>query len=289
MVDPYPLSTLLRGSASGAVDPVAFERLLQAAVDAARARWPSFTLSHEVFIPYLAQRLPAVSSLALERLHVTELYLACACAEGDPAAIAAFEATYLRDIASVLPKPGRGASIEGDATQAIRERLFVRRAKAPPRVADYSGRGDLAGWVHVVAVRTAITMLRGRKHEVELDGQRVLASKAKAEDAEIAYLKKHYREEFAEAFHAALGTLEPRDRNVLRQHYVDGLTMDQIGVAYCVHRNTVVHWVDRARAALAKDTKRRLAGKLGIGKREIESIIRLIQSQLDVSLRGHLR
>jgi RNA polymerase sigma-70 factor (ECF subfamily) len=303
MAEPFPLYTLLlesvpAGDAAAssaasaepeapAVAPAAFEQLLTSAVDAARGAWPSFFLSSDVFVPYLAQRLQPVSPSALERLRVAELYLTCACAQGDPAAIAAFEAVYLRDMAAGLPRPTRGASIEGDVTQAVRERLLVHRDGEPARIAEYSGRGALASWVHVVAVRTALRMMRGRKRQAELDGRYVLGSDNHG-DTEVAYLKKRYRAQFAEAFHAALGTLEPRDRNVLRQHYVDGLTMEEIGVVYHVHRITVVRWIERARTALAKETKRRLAGKLGVGKRELESILRLIRSQLDVSLRRYL-
>jgi RNA polymerase sigma-70 factor (ECF subfamily) len=302
MADPHPLSSLLRASASrdadgnphadpgaASVEPAAFERLLREAVGAARAAWPSVDVPPEIFVPYLAQRLASLSPSGLEEIRVADLYLACACALGESAAIAAFEATFLKNIASSLPKPRRGASIDGDVTQAIREKLLVRRGGAPPKIADYAGRGDLAGWVRVVAVRTALNMMRGQKREVGLDDEAILASKANAGDAEVAHLKRRYRVDFAEAFHAALGTLEPRDRNVLRQHYVDGLTMEQIGTLYKVHRITVVRWVDRARTTLARETKRTLAGKLGVERGELESIMRLIQSQLDVSLRKHLR
>jgi RNA polymerase sigma-70 factor (ECF subfamily) len=293
--EPYPLYTRLRESAgtstepSPAADADASERILAAAIEAARAAWPSFTLSLEVFLPYLARWLTSVSPQALERLRIVDLYLACACAQGDAAAIAAFETAHLRDIASVLPRQAKGVSLEGDVTQAVREKLFVRRAGAPPHITEYAGRGDLASWVHVVAVRTALNMMRGRKRQAELDGRQVLAASTGARDEEIAYLKQRYRVEFAEAFHAALATLEPRDRNVLRQHYVDGLTMEEIGVVYRVHRITVVRWVERARDTVAKETKRKLAGKLRLGKGELESILRLVRSELDLSLRKHLR
>jgi|GEM_PF-4314550 len=48
-------------------------------------------------------------------------------------------------------------------------------------------------------------------------------------DPEIAYLKQRYRDEFREAFVAALGALDERQRNVLRQHHLDGMTIDQLG------------------------------------------------------------
>jgi RNA polymerase sigma-70 factor (ECF subfamily) len=75
---------------------------------------------------------------------------------------------------------------------------------------------------------------------------------------------------------------------VLRQHYLDGLTMDAVAGLYRVHRITVVRWMNEARAALAKETRRELGARLRVDKRELESILRLIESQIDVTLRAFL-
>ena len=40
-------------------------------------------------------------------------------------------------------------------------------------------------------------------------------------DPEIDHLKSLYRDEFQTAFSDALGALTERERNVLRQHYID--------------------------------------------------------------------
>src|SRR5262245_50142946 len=66
-----------------------------------RARWPTLSLAPDRFIAHIAAVLsPADSSRAeLSAMNATDLYLACACAEGVPGALPAFE----QDILSHLP------------------------------------------------------------------------------------------------------------------------------------------------------------------------------------------
>ena len=42
-------------------------------------------------------------------------------------------------------------------------------------------------------------------------------------------MKESYRRVFREAFVAAMGTLDAREKNLLHQHFVDGLTVDELG------------------------------------------------------------
>jgi RNA polymerase sigma-70 factor (ECF subfamily) len=53
---------------------------------------------------------------------------------------------------------------------------------------------------------------------------------------------------------------------------------------YRVHRSTAARQVARTRDALLAATRRALMARLHIGRREFESIMRLISSQLDVSV-----
>jgi RNA polymerase sigma-70 factor (ECF subfamily) len=252
----------------------------------AREAWPSVVVAPEVFVPYLAERLPqdATSIEALEAVRATDLWLACACAQGDEAAVATFTKTYLDPI---FPLPGDLARLSNDVRQAASMKLLVSENGAPPRIVEYAGRGDLGSWVSVVALRIALTFVRKKAREVAID-DRVLFDVADRGDAELEHLKRHYRLEFAEAFQHALGALRPRERNVLRQYHVDGLTMDQIARVYRVHRITVVRWIERARDELASETRKILVARLGIERAELDSIMRLIRSQVDISLRRYL-
>lgn len=269
-------------------DAAHVERVLDELLAVGRAAMPTVSLSAEDFVSYLAERLPenATSVEELRALRIGDLFLACACARGDTLAITLFDSRHLANIGAALRS--RDATTETELKQVLREKLFVSYDGARPKIADYSGRGDLASWVRVVAVRTALNLARGTRHEVPLDEDALLAERTGA-GVEVERLKVLYRAEFADAFREALGTLSARDRNMLRQHYVDGLTMEQIGTAYRVHRITVLRRLEQARRTLGKETYRLLATRLRLSRTELDSIMRLIRSQLDVSLSVHLK
>jgi len=71
---------------------------------------------------------------------------------------------------------------------------------------------------------------------------------------------------------------------VLRLHLLDGLNIDRIGQLHDVHRATAARWLASAREALAKDTQRILQARLQVSRSEFESLLRLVRSDLDVSL-----
>jgi len=268
-------------------DPARVEPALRDAIAAARGAWAAVEVAPPVFVAWVARRFPAdaASIDALKELHLPDLWLACACAHGDATALALFKDKYL---SPNFPLPRDLEPLSAEVEQLAAIRLLVPEGAGPPKIADYAGRGDLSSWVSVVALRIALGLLRKQKPEVAFDDDTALSNLSDEDDAEVAHLKKRYRAEFAEAFEHALGTLEPRDRNVLRQHHVDGLTMEQIARVYRVHRITVVRWIDAARTKLASETKNYLVTRMGIERGEIESVMRLIRSQLDLSLRTYL-
>ena len=62
------------------------------------------------------------------------------------------------------------------------------------------------------------------------------------------------------------------------------MNIDQIGVLYGVHRTTVARWRVQARKVLLKETRRIFREDYRLSGRSFESAMRLIQSELDVSL-----
>jgi RNA polymerase sigma-70 factor (ECF subfamily) len=75
------------------------------------------------------------------------------------------------------------------------------------------------------------------------------------------------------------------DRNVLRYHFAHGLTIDQIGALYHVHRATAARRVAKARDELLAGTRRRLMARLALNRADLDSVMRLIESSIHVSLR----
>lgn len=108
---------------------------------------------------------------------------------------------------------------------------------------------------------------------------------ANVHDPELALLRERYCDEVRRALAGALDQLAERQRNVLRQYYVDGLTIDQLAALYKVDRATTARWVVNARSAILVGTRDLLAQSLGATSAEIDSILRLVRSQLELSLR----
>jgi RNA polymerase sigma-70 factor (ECF subfamily) len=103
-------------------------------------------------------------------------------------------------------------------------------------------------------------------------------------DPELAYFKQHYGAQFRAAFRAAVASLTARERNLLRYSVTDGFGIDQIAAIYHVHRATAARQLRHARRALADATRQRLRVALGVGDRELDSILRVLMSMTDAAL-----
>ena len=81
-----------------------------------------------------------------------------------------------------------------------------------------------------------------------------------------------------------MANLAVRERALLRYSVVDGLTLDEIGAIYRAHKSSVSRWLSRARARLWQETRAALQTRLAIDEVDLESIVRLLRSGLDLSL-----
>ena len=79
------------------------------------------------------------------------------------------------------------------------------------------------------------------------------------------------------------------ERAVLKLHYLDGLSIDEVGVAYRVSRATAARWLAKARARVVDETQRRLSEKLGRSAPNADSLLAMVQSELHLSLSRIIR
>ena len=103
-------------------------------------------------------------------------------------------------------------------------------------------------------------------------------------DLELDYLKGRYQAEFKQAVEDAIATLPAEQLKILRLHYTDGLSIDRIGALLNVHRATAARWIRAASDAVRDETRRRLHERLRLSAGELDSLARLVQSQLHLSL-----
>ncbi len=248
----------------------------------ARAAHPDLDLGAQVFADYLSER--GASAELPAGLCVADLYLACGCARGEPAALAIFEQELRPGLERSLARLSISADGRAELVQMLRERMLVATSE-PPEIVKYDGRGPLAGWLRVCATRMAQRQRERTRHERPLDDAPVERLAANLVDPELVHLKQHYAREFEAAFAAAAAQLPPRARNLLRHQVLDGLSIDQIAAIHHVHRATAARRLLQARAALVAGTRAHLAAQLQIGGTELQSILNLIESQVDLTLR----
>jgi RNA polymerase sigma-70 factor, ECF subfamily len=265
-----------------------FEQSLRAFVEAALAAWPGLALGPEAFARDVAQRLgsdvPVAEALAA--LRGPDLYLARACAHGDAAAVEVFEGVFTDEIERSVEKMAGDAIRSDDFKQEFRHKLFIGKDGVSPKIGEYSGRGSLRRWVRITAKRTYIDLMRvgQRLLEVPMGDEPLVDEGAAQLDPELAYVKRRYQHEFKEAFGGALGQLSARQRNLLRHHFVHRLRLDEIAGIYRVHRATVARWIADARKQLLVDTRQALEAQLSVNSQEFQSIVRLVQGELDLTV-----
>ncbi len=284
------LAAALRGALEREIDDeAAVGRVLAAALVDAGATWSGVELEPEAYAVYVAERLPdGPVSEALARMALGDLYLACASAGGQARALEALDGLIARAVAMAADAARAPAAVRDEAAQVVRTLLLLPRPERPPAILDYTGRGPLGGWLRIIATREVVRLAKRSGREVEL-GDALLADPGLGDDPVLRGLKERYRAELADAFRAALAALGPKERTLLRYQLIDGLGIDDIGAILRVHRATAARRLARVRDGLVTDTRARLAERLRIADDEVESIIRLVQSELDVSIIRHLR
>lgn len=269
-------------------------RTLDEAARKAKSAWPTLDLDVATFVAYVREK---AAEIPVEDLHLEDLFLACACIRGDRNAWRELDRRHLIRVPELIARVDRSPGFADE----IRQRLAVRLAGSDggaAKLALYTGRGALAAWLRVAAIREATHAKRGVRREASPDAAMNVA--APDDDPEIRLIKKKYAADFRKAFEDVLRTLSSDQRNVLKLHYLDGLTIDEVGKAYRVSRATAARWlasarddiVQRVRDSLAARLEGRLAPTMRRkpGAKSVpspESMLAFVRSQLDLSLRRH--
>jgi RNA polymerase sigma-70 factor, ECF subfamily len=251
--------------------------------EAGRQAWPTIALEEALFAR-------ALGDGGGESVHAADLYLACAAAHCIGEAVAAFERQYMSRVPQFVGHMNLPAHAVDELCQRLREGLLLGRGGQPPKLAEYAGRGPLGAWLRVVAVRAALDQLRsdqGRATDT-LESELPFLDGG-GDEPELQLLRTRFRPRFVEALRAAAATLTARERNLLRLSLVDGMTLDQIAPLFRVTKSTVHRWIEKGRRHFLREVRRFFREQMGLSASELDSVARLLQSQVDFSLPSLLR
>lgn len=215
--------------------------------------------------------------------HIADLYLAYACAIGEPKAVAAFDHEFAQVIETAARRIYSAQEFIDEVVQLVRERLLVV-TDGNPRIAEFSGQGSLRAWVRISAMRVAMNLLRDRKRDAIVQDEVFFQLAGSPDDPERAKAHARYGEACSLALRAAFGELTARERNLLRMHHLHGLTIDELAPTFRVHRATVARWLAHARERLLAKTREGLRERLSLGDDEVDSILRALAGQIEISV-----
>ncbi len=259
---------------------------LRDAFDRASERWPAIELEPTVFAAWVGARsgTDSAGAGAFASLCTDDLYLACACVHGNAVAIAHLHGECFGDVDAALRAFGLESTAIEDIRQQVIDEIVVARPERGSGLSRYGGVGVLRKWFRTIAVRMAAREARGTARIDDDDALRDAVALSEP-DPDLEVMRSHYREAFGRAFAAALAALSTRERNLLRQSFIDGLGIDALANLYGIHRSTAARWVASARQALGDGTIAHLVAEVGGSPAEMQSLLRVVHSQLDVSVR----
>lgn len=238
--------------------------------DEARAAWPGVDLAFEAF----AGRLEAGG-----RAHAPDLYLACACAEANPTALAEFDRLFLRCVRDAVARIDRSHDFIAEVQQILRERLLVG---ADAKIREYRGGGALASWIRTAAVRTALNLRRRSKQETKRGD--TLEPFEQLLDPAIALLRQRHMPEIDAALRRAIAALDPKERLLLHFYYVDGLTLAKIAALERVGTSTVFRRMNAATQTVLTAVKEELSDRLQLSSQSLDSLLGHVRDDIDLSL-----
>jgi RNA polymerase sigma-70 factor (ECF subfamily) len=262
------------------------EEQLARRLEQALAARPTIAVDPLAFVEHWATQLARGRNPEAEfdRIHLDDLCLAFACGRGDPEALRVFQADLMPAAVSAMRGVDSSQAFVEEVSQQLLERILVA-SNGAPRILDYAGRGSLEHWLRAAALRLGLNARRSaRRAPDQLAADSKWDAAAPTADLQFDLLQARYGPEFGIALKEAMGDLTSQERSLLRLHFFDGLSLNQIAAVYQVNKSTISRRLGRARETLLDKTRERLERSLKLGARELESLMQMLGPDLQLSL-----
>jgi RNA polymerase sigma-70 factor, ECF subfamily len=220
-------------------------------------------------------------------LRLEELALARACAAGHERAWEAFMLRYrekLYDIAAYIAKESSAARELADSLYADLYGTNTREGKRISKLASYTGRGSLEGWLRTVLAQEYVNRFRKQRRLVSLDEESEAGTQFAAAGEEPAPVHDSRLEV---ATDEALAALSAEDRFLLAAYYLDKRTLAEIARTLRVHESTISRRLDK----LAKTLRKKILAILrrnGMSRRQAEEALLVDVRDLRVNIHACL-
>lgn len=237
----------------------------------------------------------------IDGLQADDLCLIIACEQGDENAWTDLVERFKATVRSAARSASTNEDTADDLTQSIWAELYGLRAgkdgKPASKLAYYSGRGSLAGWLRAVVAQLAVDAFRKQsrlvqtEEDADLDrlarntkvaeGKAVLAGVPNPEES---LSNRFARTDLQQALRRSVDELSAEDRLLVKLYYFDDLRLREAGAVLGVHEATASRRLTRIQSDLRKRVTRILIDENGWTAVETERSFAELAQHLDTDL-----
>jgi len=241
----------------------------------------------------------------IDELQADDLCLIVACERGDEKAWTELVERFKPTVRSAARSASSNEDAAEDLAQSIWAELYGLRTRNDGRPASklayYSGRGSLAGWLRAVVAQLAVDVFRKQsklvqtEEDAELDrlaqevhvaeGQPALAG---MQNPEESMSNRFARGEMQQALSRSVQELTAEDRLLVKLYYFDNLRLREAGAVLGVHEATASRRLTRIQTDVRKRVSEILVGERGWTKAEAERSFSEVGQQLDTDVEALL-
>ncbi len=220
-------------------------------------------------------------------LRIDELALARACAAGNNAAWEIFLTRFREKLYLSALRIAREDSAAHELADTLYADLYGTTTRGGQRIsklASYTGRGSLEGWLRTVLAQEYVNRYRRTKRLVSLDEESEEGVQFSAPEPQPVPAADN---RLARATDEAIASLPAEDRLVLSAYYLDGRTLAEIARILGVHESTISRKLDK----LAKSLRKQIIAALtraGMSRRQAEEALEVDVRDLQVDIRRSL-
>lgn len=277
----------------------------------------SRSLSRESLVPrissavekYLLRDDPNTPHDAITRfiddMQADELCLIIACERGDESAWTDLVERFTATVRSAARSASTNEDAAEDLAQSIWAELYGLRTRKDgmpaSKLAYYSGRGSLAGWLRAVVAQLAVDVFRKQsrlvqtEEDADLDrlardtkageGQAVVAG---VPNPEQSMSNRLAQTGLRQALNKSVQELAAEDRLLVKLYYFDNLRLREAGAVLGVHEATASRRLTRIQTDLRKRVTKILIDEQGWTQAETERSFAEVAQHLDTDLEALL-
>lgn len=240
----------------------------------------------------------------IDEMQVDDLCLIIACERGDESAWNDLVERFTTTVRSAARSASANEDAAEDLAQSIWAELYGLRVRDDGRPASklayYSGRGSLAGWLRAVVAQLSVDSFRKQsklvqaEEDTDLDrlalDARVSETPAFAlsgvPNPEQSLSNRFAQGDLQDALNKAVSELAAEDRLLVKLYYFDNLRLREAGAVLGVHEATASRRLTRIQSDLRKRVGQILIAERGWTAAEAERSFAEVAQHMDTDLEG---